>query len=456
MARRPGKTYSRPKGYKASLTGPASSGRDRRRANRWGAFSSSSTSAFKPAPGTPRFQDYSPTETKEDLAERDKAVGKLFGSASNEFGDSVSAGQPSGSAMAEVLSAVASHGTVEASPRGEYSGRTVQAPSTGRKLGESGLTDAQKSGVERSVASEIDSRLEAKRTGSAYTGARSAEEQRRQNIDYQNDMVRRFGEEKAKERLGDRWVEPPSTGLAVQPDGPVTREFAPGVGGYTVSPRPVSSEGKLAQPAAEPPTRPAGRSEVDKAIADAEALVADLNKKYGDSQDSAAPSSTSLDDEKADDAAEDEFGPRSDAKGGRTSAPAGQAPAPAAPSPGPEEPQLVFGSRGEAAAALMARGAEMDYPTFAQAAAVASLPGPEDGPDYDPDTSFSELVTGRISDELLSLAGKIEAYSREYEDAYHASNAAAVAMAAGVSPEVYAAATPAERLYLQEKFMDSF
>lgn len=366
----------------AQTTSMASS----RKTNPWGA--TAVPSSYKPGTNAPRFFSHQPTETREDMEERHDAISRWlddFRTLNNESAPESRASAPSdaGSTLAprgaasstssfdqdlsEVLAAVGSHGTVEASQRGMYSGRTVQPAS--EKLG-GGLTDRQKEGVDRSVRAEIGARLEAKQTGAAYTGAHSAEEQRRQNLDYQNALVERFGETEAKERLGDRWVD------------------------------------------AGPP--PSGENEDEPA-----------------------------------------FGAMADAKGGKTSAP-GPVPIDTSAPPEPEEPQLVFGSRGEAASALMSRGAEMDYPTFAQAAAVASLPGPGDGPDYDPDASFAELVTGRISDELLSLAERVEAYDAEREDAYHASNAAAVAMAAGVSPEVYANAAPDERLYLQEKFMDSF
>lgn len=364
MALRPGKIYSKPRGYKSFLTNPVDEDDRGKRSsvNRWGA--SLVPSGYKPGVGAPRAPVIEATETKEDMDARREAI-------SNE--SKILTGNPDH--ISEVLAAVASHGTVEASQRGMYSGRTVQVPSfTGYAKGfepeGGGLTDRQKEGIGRSVNAEIESRMEAKRTGAAYTGAHSADEQRQQNLDYQNALVKQFGEAGAKERLGDRWVDA----------GP----------------------------------SPSGEDEDEPA-----------------------------------------FGAMADAKGGKTSAP-GPAPVDTFAPSEPEEPQLVFGSRGEAASALMSRGAEMDYPTFAQAAAIASLPGPGDGPDYDPDASFAELVTGRISDELLSLAERVEAYDAEREDVYHVSNAEAVAMAAGVSPEVYANAAPDERLYLQEKFMDSF
>ena len=333
-----------------------------RKMNPWGA--TAAPSGYKPGANAPRFFSHQPTETKVDMAERRDELSRLW--EKSEFSDLSKA--PSSDQFAEAIAAAASHGTVEASQYGMYSGRTVQPPSSAGYArgfepdGAGKLTDRQKDGVQRSVRAEVESRLEAKATGAAYTGAHSAAEQRQQNLDYQNGMVKRFGEDEARKRLGDRWVD---TAPEDKPDAGAD---------------PASGDGS-------------GPSANDE------------DEDYNSFHET-----------------------QSDAKGGKTSAP-GPVPDDTSVPPEPEEPQLVFGSRGEAAAALMSRGAEMDYPTFAQAAAIASLPGPGDGPDYDPDASFAELVTGRISDELLSLAERVEAYAN---------------------------AAPDERLYLQEKFMDSF
>lgn len=446
MALRPGKIYSKPKGYKAFLTNLVD-GDDRGKrspVNRWGA--SRIPSDYKPGAGAPRAPVIEATETKEDMDARREAISKASKSLAGNSDH-----------MSEVLAAVASHGTVEASQRGMYSARTVQAPSSSGEIakgfehlygkeGGEGLTGRQKEGIERSVNAEIESRMRAKQTGAAYTGAHSAEEQQRQNLDYQNALVKQFGEAGAKERLGDRWVEDKGLSGVAKDDGG-TRTFAPGIAGY---------KAPSVESAASAPTRPSDEdvlsgkvgSSTDDFIAAAQRQLDSISGGGRKEEPSGGPPPKEDEDDYA-------SGATADAKGGQTS---GSGPRPAVQPAPPEsdEPQLVFGSREEAAAALMSRGAEMDYPTFAQAAAVASLPGPGDGPDYDPEDSFANLVTGRISDELLSLAERVEAYDARRENAYHSSNADAVAMAAGVSPEVYAAATPDERLYLQEKFMDSF
>lgn len=450
MARRKGKIYSSPKGYKASLSLTDEGQRRRSKTNAWGASTTLTRKTnswgagpvspdYKPGANAPGFFSRQPTETKEDMEARREAIEGLR-ETPTAFGGT-------GEHEADVLAAIASHGTVEASQRGMYSGRTVQP--TSEKLG-GGLTDRQKEGIDRSVRAEFDARVNAKMNGVAFTGAHSAEEQQMQADAYKS-QVEKFRSDyaKAHPELADVIAKNNPSEPAAPSSGTVARTFAPGVGGYAVSAEQAGAKPEVQQPGKAAVTSPATsrQSEVDKAIADAEKLVSDLNagKHVGQDQEEPSP---------ADDV-EDEFGVTADAKGGQTSAP-GPVPVGTSAPPEPEEPQLVFGSRGEAASALMSRGAEMDYPTFAQAAAIASLPGPGDGPDYDPDASFAELVTGRISDELLSLAERVEAYDAEREDAYHASNAEAVAMAAGVSPEVYANAAPDERLYLQEKFMDSF
>lgn len=447
MARRPGKTYSNPTGYKASLT----TGNDAERRRRirqhnlaWGV--SPVPPGYKPGANAPKFPSFAPTETKEDMAERRDELSRLR--ERSEFSDLSKA--PSSDQFAEVLAAAASHGTVEASQYGMHSGRTVQPPSFAGyakgfepKNGAGELTDEQKLGIARSVDAEVESRLEAKVTGAAYTGAHSAAEQRQQNLDYQNGMVKRFGEDEARRRLGDRWVETAPVdksddGTGPASSEPVQRKFAPGVGGYTVPSRSDSTVVK------------SGTDEDDNSFHE----IPDGSGGQASGSGPAAGSGPFADDED-----EDSFHEiQSDAKGGRTSLPrpAARAPAPLPGVTAPSEPSLVFGSREEAAAALVSRGAEMDYPTFAEAAAVASLPGPGDGPDYDPEASFAALATGRISDELLAVAERAEGYTREFEDAYHSSNAEAVALAAGVSPEVYEYGTPEDRLYLQTKFMDSF
>ena len=119
------------------------------------------------------------------MAERRGELSRLW--EQSEFSDLSKA--PSSDQFAEVLAAAASHGTVEASQYGMHSGRTVQAPSSSggiapgfehlyEKSGRGELNDKQKEGIQKSVRAEVESRMEAKATGAAYTGAHSAAEQR--------------------------------------------------------------------------------------------------------------------------------------------------------------------------------------------------------------------------------------------------------------------------------------
>ncbi len=133
----------------------------------------------------------------------------------------------------------------------------------------------------------------------------------------------------------------------------------------------------------------------------------------------------------------------------------------------PAEPELVglpnstspefppYGSRGEAASALVTRGPDMDYPAFAKAAAFSVLPDDGDGPDYDMEAAFADVVSDRLTTDFLSTAAAIMDYDDAEDAAYRSAKASAVAQATGVSPDDYLSMDPSDARYLRMKFLDS-
>ena len=474
MARRPGKIYSDPKGYRASLTGSDEDDRRRRsRTNAWGA--SRVPSGYKPGVGAPRAPIVEATETKEDMDARRDAISKASESLVGNL-DHIS----------EVLAAVASHGTVEASQRGMYSGRTVQAPSSSGEIakgfehlygkeGGEGLTDRQKEGIERSVNAEIESRMQAKQTGAAYTGAHSAEEQQQKNLDYQNALVKQFGEAGAKERLGDRWTET-SGGPEEQKveSGPVTREFAPGIAGYTAQPPAPGRNGNGSDPdsdereiAAAGSKRPDADILADKSSSDSDFIAAAERQANAIFDKPGTGPSDNDEDEPT----------RADDKGGQ-SGPVGSEPSATETEPEPEpepEPDFVppsefsplfrssaFDDPAEAARAIAANP-DMDYPDLVDAAAAVAAPNGTEPEGYDPDVVFRGVLERRIVSDLFSSLAAARNAEQASADYYHGTNARSVANACGASPDEYALALelsgqgdPSALLRMQMKFMDSF
>ena len=424
----------------AQTTSMASS----RKTNPWGA--TAVPSSYKPGTNAPRFFSHQPTETKEDMEARREAIEGLR--------ENPTAFGGTGEHDADVLAAIASHGTVEASQRGMYSGRTVQPAS--EKLG-GGLTDRQREGIDRSVRAEFDARVNAKMNGVAFTGAHSAEEQQKQADAYKS-QVEKFRSDyaAAHPELADAIAKNNPPESAAPSSGTVTRTFAPGVGGYAVSAGQAGAKPEVQQSERATATSPAasGQSEVDKAIADAEKLVADLDEKYGD-QPPGEP--------------EDEFGATADAKGGKTS---GRDPAPVVqshvpevlperPAPAQGAPEL-FHDPYEAALAISS-SPDMDYADLVSAAYAVASPTPADGGDYDPEAVFRGVLAPRIESDLIAGIDSMRALEDEASARYHGANSRAVMQACGATEAEYglaagmaSAGDPSELLRMQMKFMDSF
>lgn len=148
---------------------------------------------------------------------------------------------------------------------------------------------------------------------------------------------------------------------------------------------------------------------------------------------------------------DDEDETHADEKGGETSAPPSAPRAPSAPSSN----RLLFASRDDALSALAERADGMDYPEYAEAVAMATLPTSQDDLDADFDAAFSELVSDRLVGDFLTCADSLTADADERASAYASARASAVAQATGVSPDAFMSAGPDAALMLRKRFLDS-